>query len=588
MGNQQSSGAKKDEKKNNTDFLAEYVNTIASKLIREQSFRDMKNLIDSKKCDNLVIITADIFEKYFTGNQVTYLDHRIKDGKVDNNAETALNEEEILYFKKKNMRDIDVDTQDKRESVGFKKRRICIGLAKYYIKIAHLFAAIRTTINEEYIKEDRRERDYDDRREREYDERYEDYYRKRYGGGKEPFGRLSLCGRRLVALLHKKKGKDGEYIAPQFCSSEYKNRIQTLDDELGIPELEALYNNQYEYDVSNKDWKKQFTGRDKKMDEEYKKDLTELYNQMTANTGSLPAEIKSFKDVPLEMEKETACIKSKEYKSLHSMFLYKRGDELVENEFLSEYTEHIKKMEDEIQKKNGELIEILKTIFKKKSVTPEEGELENEESYRIMIDPELTYVKLQEIVEKTRKIIVKMYLDCDKNYKKGIEIYVKMLGSKAVEESEEDLKLFSGDTENVVVESAREYEEERKRDYRDRDTRDRYDDRDRRDRYDDRDRRDRYEDRDRRDRYDDRDRRDDYEDETDEYGYKKPSKEEIMKEEEEEIKDIIRAKEIIKQAREDDKYDNKREYRYGGNNRNKTLKKRKNKNKNNKTKNNNN
>ena len=48
-----------------------------------------------------------------------------------------------------------------------------------------------------------------------------------------------------------------------------------------------------------------------------------------------------------------------------------------------------------------------------------------------------------------------------------------------------------------------------------------------------------------------------------------------MKEEEEDIKDIIRAKEIIKQAREDDKYDNKREYRYGGNNRNKTLKKRK-------------
>ena len=59
-----------------------------------------------------------------------------------------------------------------------------------------------------------------------------------------------------------------------------------------------------------------------------------------------------------------------------------------------------------------------------------------------MIDPELTYVKLQEIVEKTRKIIVKMYLDCDKNYKKGIEIYVKMLGSKAVEESEEDLKII--------------------------------------------------------------------------------------------------------------------------------------------------
>ena len=52
------------------------------------------------------------------------------------------------------------------------------------------------------------------------------------------------------------------------------------------------------------------------------------------------------------MEKETACIKSKGIQiALHEyVFLYKRGDELVENEFLSEYTEHIKKMEDEIQK----------------------------------------------------------------------------------------------------------------------------------------------------------------------------------------------------------------------------------------------
>ena len=144
---------------------------------------------------------------------------------------------------------------------------------------------LKKIIIEEYIKEERRDRDrdYDDRREREYDERYEDYYRKRYGGGSEPFGRLSLCGRRLVALLHKRKGKNGEYIAPQFCSSEYKNRIQTLDDELGIPELEALYNNQYEYDVSNKDWKKQFTGRDKKMDQEYKKDLTEIPDKIKSD-----------------------------------------------------------------------------------------------------------------------------------------------------------------------------------------------------------------------------------------------------------------------------------------------------------------
>ena len=188
MGNQQSTGAKKEKEDDINAPLAEYVNTIASKLIREQSFRDMKNLIDSKKCDNLVIITADIFEKYFTGNQVTYLDHRIKDGIVDNNEETALKEENVLYFEKDNLKHIDIDTNKETGKTGFKKRRICIGLAKYYIKIAHLFAAIRTTINEDLIKEERQRRskreyrgdeEYRDDEEDIYDDdKYEEYYDK--------------------------------------------------------------------------------------------------------------------------------------------------------------------------------------------------------------------------------------------------------------------------------------------------------------------------------------------------------------------------------------------------------------------------
>lgn len=594
MGNQQSTGAKKEKEDDINAPLAEYVNTIASKLIREQSFRDMKNLIDSKKCDNLVIITADIFEKYFTGNQVTYLDHRIKEGMIDNNEDSALNEEEVLYFKKEKLRDIDVDTRDEKGSIGFKKRRICIGLAKYYIKIAHLFAAIRTTINEEYIKEERREREgerereYDDRQyddekysDRVYDREYEEYYRNRYGGGSNPLGRLSLCGRRLVALLHKKRGKDGEYLAPQFCSSEYKNRIKTLDDELGIPELEALYNNLYEYDVSNKDWKKQFTGRDKKMDKEYKKDLTELYNQMTQNTGSLPAEIKSFKDVPLEMEKEVACTKTDDYKTLNSMFLYKRGDEIVENEFLAEYTAHIKKMEDDIQKKNSELIEILKTIFKKKTIDEESGETAEigEDSYRIMIDPELTYVKLQEIVEKTRKIIVKLYLDCDKNYKKGIEIYVKMLGSKAVQESEEELKLFSPESDNIIIDTKDEYERERESERereRERESRRDYEYRVEPEKevvkeYPEIKIRDDI-------REEKREEKREKREERDEYGFKKDIDYEKQREEDAEVEEYVQARRLLRKAKEEEQERKKEEIRekYRGG-KNKTLKKQKNK-----------
>lgn len=588
MGNQQSTGAKKGDNEN-PNFLAEYVNEIASKLIREQNFHDMKNLFDSKKCDNLVIITADIFEKYFTGNQVTYLDHRIKDGIVDNNEETALKEENVLYFEKDNLKHVDIDTNKETGKTGFKKRRICIGLAKYYIKIAHLFAAIRTTINEDLIKEERQHRskreyrgdeEYRDDEEDMYDDyKYEEYYDKYYGGGYDSYKRLSVCGRRLMSLLHKKKTKKGDYLAPEFCSSEYRNRIKTLDDELGIPELEALYNNQYEYDESKRDWKKQFTGRDKKMDEEYKKDLTELYNQMTQSTGKLPKEIRDYTDIPVGMEGNPQCSRSTGYKTLRNHFLIKRGDQEIENEFLSEYMANIKKMEDEVEKKNLELIEILKSLFKKKS-----DEDKGEGAYKIVIDPELTYVKLQELVAKTRKIIVKMYLDCDKGYKTGIEIYIKMLGSKAVQETEDDLKLLSGEAENTVSESPSVDENKSSDKYEERDD-DRYDDK-----YEERDD-DKYSDRvddryeeDYEERYEDeRENRFDSFDKEMRESRKKKKEEKKLQQEGEDFKEYLRFKEYKRLRKEKKKRDEEREKQNGGK-KNKTLKKQKNKkNKTNKT-----
>ena len=74
--------------------------SITRELIRGQDFRDMKNLLDPRKCNDLVIMTADIFEKYLTGKEVEYLDHRIKDGVVDSNTETALTTD-LLSLKRK-------------------------------------------------------------------------------------------------------------------------------------------------------------------------------------------------------------------------------------------------------------------------------------------------------------------------------------------------------------------------------------------------------------------------------------------------------------------------------------------------------
>jgi hypothetical protein len=38
--------------------------------------------------------------------------------------------------------------------VPLKKKRVCIGIAKFYVKIAHVFAAIVMTINPVYVYKD--------------------------------------------------------------------------------------------------------------------------------------------------------------------------------------------------------------------------------------------------------------------------------------------------------------------------------------------------------------------------------------------------------------------------------------------------
>ena len=481
MGNQPSTAKSglDDKPSNNTTVLAEYINTIASELIRGQDFRDMKNLLDPRKCNDLVIMTADIFEKYLTGKEVEYLDHRIKDGVVDTNSETALTTDNIAFFKKNDLKNLDIDTRKSERELGTRKRRICIGIAKFYIKIAHVFAAIKTTINEEFIKESsssRSSRSYDDYKEGDY----YDYYQEKYGGGGGERGsaRMSLCGRRLVSLLNDRNSSRGTVFSPEICSSEYKNRIRQLDHELGIPELESLYNNMYEYDEAKKDWKKQFSGRDKKNDEEYKKDLKSLYNQITsdytvegAKNDSLPNDVNKFGDVTVPSYDNSGRCSKDDKSSLRNEILYKIGDQYVENPIIVEYTKHIKKMEDEIQKKHKELTDILKEIFKNKK-DPETEKIE------IVIDPELTFEKLQKIVEKTRKSIVQMYLDCDKNYKEGIKIYSQLIAAKIVEKAEASTDRILQERDEIVSTP----EEPDRRDYREKAREresDRYSDRER-------------------------------------------------------------------------------------------------------------
>ena len=72
MGNQQSS--KKDR------GPGQIIDYIATHYILTMDFQSLTKLYQKEYCDNLVVLTSNIIEKYFNPLEISYLAQRIKDG----------------------------------------------------------------------------------------------------------------------------------------------------------------------------------------------------------------------------------------------------------------------------------------------------------------------------------------------------------------------------------------------------------------------------------------------------------------------------------------------------------------------------
>ena len=142
MGNSSSTQNKSSDKQFSNFY--EIIDYIATYYILTMDFKSLSKLSDKEYCDNLVVLTSDIIQKYFNDLEVTYLEQRVKGG-IDVNELTKNN---IIFLNKDQLTNLDIQN-DAQKSI--KKKRVCIGIAKFYVKIAHVFAAIVMTINPTYI-----------------------------------------------------------------------------------------------------------------------------------------------------------------------------------------------------------------------------------------------------------------------------------------------------------------------------------------------------------------------------------------------------------------------------------------------------
>ena len=271
MGNKQSVSKKELEKDltmNNKKLkLPNTLHYIAAKYITQLNFKDMENLHKPEYCNKMVVLTSKILQQHLTIMEVDYLDLSIR-GSTPNEFKEKMKKDAVAYLAKDNMNSIDVHSKRR-------KQRICNGIAKFYIKIAHVYAAINKACNPhlEYI-------DYAGNKQSVPVMKKSSIPK----GVKSTLTKLNFCTKRINALkpvqntenrivvrgkncnMNKKivpllsggndpasepplqqqppQDTDNDIIQGSIQIPETSEEVMNLFDEIGIPELEKLY-----YDV---------------------------------------------------------------------------------------------------------------------------------------------------------------------------------------------------------------------------------------------------------------------------------------------------------------------------------------------------
>ena len=389
MGNEIS----REQNKSDMSNIHKIVNHIASNYIFTSNFKDMKNLGDVKYCNNLVILTSRIIEENLNDLDIEYLSQRIKDGV----AIDEMGKEKVIYLKKDDIPKLDVKNETQ-------KRRLCVGIAKFYVKVAHIFASILKTINPTISYVDN-EGNTGETSLMEKHKIPEDVETK--------MNTVSLCSKRLDTLVNNNnydlKNNTEIVVSPDYCNMNSGDDSVNLLQEPGMVELEKLYNDKYDYD------KGKYVGMSDKMKNRYSRDLEIFYKAFSDNNEPFdPKKIKKFSDIKLrEHHKKKGCSdgESGEYKKKY------KGE--FKDKLFGDYAKHIKKMMDNTQKNQDKLLSVIDRLFVFVNVTDDS----KPDKKLIMINPALTESKLQEVVEDARSIIMNLYITCEKDFLKGLEIF---------------------------------------------------------------------------------------------------------------------------------------------------------------------
>ena len=250
--------------------------------------------------------------------------------------------------------------------------------------------------------------------------------------------KLNICDKRIRTLnnIDIDESKKEVNMHPKICgmNTNKDGSVKTLEDEPGMIELMQLYLDD-NYDYSNGT----FTGMSDSTKKQFEKDLKTFYAAFTGKED-MPSEITKFSDIKLrDYNNQTTC--QGENPIFKQNYIVSNNDKL----FL-QYAKNIKNMIQSASDKQSELLNIINELF----IFVNDPYSDKK---KIRVNPILNEEKLQQIIVKTRNIIIELYVKCELDFIDNLKVYEAIVESKILETTKKQIENLEKKANSIISET---------------------------------------------------------------------------------------------------------------------------------------
>ena len=460
-------------------------------ILKEVKFNS--TLGDSGKCEKLIIITSEVLNR-LPFRLISYMDRRHKLFSKNYEDINAMDRALLVNTNPEILKESKLDEQN-----VFRKRQMCVGIARFYVQIGNLFNAIMSTMrpyNYEYIQKNMPDNFYDmltfglldgpevrNKDKSKYDTYNMAGFTRRQNDVKEKMARLLKPGEINMnitpgsGICSIKKDIDNIKITPMSSTTTASTITQNKIKPSIFAMLEELYFDIF-HEISSSNKSPQFIAMSEEMKNKiYRRDVAELYRIVTG--GKEPGDdIKTFADVSHYINDNN---KINEWCESNRGLEIPVNNNVRYNPIFVKYIKHIQSMNYRISKQRKGIVKLLDRVFnimnKSEDVIHEiEESLDKGESrrytgfeqddqysrdffrlnlkYDFFINPNLTDADLQAITNEARTRIVRLYADSYKNFLTGFEILQELQETLGLDVLAKKKELAKRETENPTAAAA--------------------------------------------------------------------------------------------------------------------------------------